>query len=234
MNDVGAAVGVVIQIVTLATALVAALWAYTKFVLERGLLPPARLDVSATVSQDLGGWRLLELGINIRNLGSSTLVASNIRVDIRYLNAGDPIDVFDASAADARVGRVVFPHSLRRQVHAQADDPTESQTRAGRGFSVVDYDTFVQAKVDQTYTFVTRIPDTARFLRIFASFHYARRPTRGLRLVLALSRQLGLTQFTLDHVREPHTFERLVDVDHAIMTGAEPRSADDRGGAGGS
>lgn len=229
MNDLGATLGVVIQVATLATGLVTALWAYTKFVLERGMLPPAQLDVGAAVSEDFSGWRLLELGINLRNLGSSTLVASNIRADIRYLESDDSIDIFGASAPDARVGRVVFPHSVRRQVHAEAAEPSPSPTNKSRGFLVVGYDTFVQAKVNQTYTFVTRIPDTARFLLIFASFNYAQRPRRILRLILALSRLLGLTQFTLDHVREPHTFERLVDVDLAVMGGPGPRSHHDRG-----
>lgn len=233
MNDLGATLGVVIQVAALATGLVTALWAYTKFVLERGILPPAQLDVGTAVSEDFSGWRLLELGINLRNLGSSTLVASNIRADIRYLELDDSIDVFGASAADARVGRVVFPHSVRRQVHAEAADPSAPQRNKSRGFLLLDYDTFVQAKVNQTYTFVTRIPDTARFLLIFVSFHYAHRPRRVLRLILALSRLLGLTQFTLDHVREPHTFERLVDVNLAIMGRPGSRSHDDRGGEDG-
>lgn len=217
VDEFSEAVTLIIQMVTFGAGLVAALWAYTKFVLERGILAPAQLDMKAAVTDTIGGWRLLEVTINIRNVGSSTLVASDLRADIRYLGSSDSIELFDVPASNARYGRAVFPHSVRRQVRAGSANPPSSPEGDGRGFLVVDHDTFVQANVNQPYTFVTRIPDTARFLLLFASFRYAQRPRRLARVLLRLSRRLGLIQYTLDHVREPHTVERLVDVHDVIM-----------------
>src|SRR5215213_4086125 len=111
--------------------------------------------------------------INLRNVGSSTLVASDIRADIRYLDSNDPVEIFAVPADDTRFGRAVFPHSVRHQARATSADSPTAQKDDGRGFLVVDHDTFVQANVNQTYTFVTRIPDTTRFLLLFASFRYA-------------------------------------------------------------
>ena len=70
------------------------------------------------------------------------------------------------------------------------------------------YDTFVQPGVDQIYTFVTAVPDNADCILAWASFEYAQTPSAYQNLILRLSRKLGLVQYSLQHVGEPHTLER--------------------------
>ena len=69
---------------TLIAGAVVALWAYTKYVLERGLLPPVQFDVDCTDIVVSEGKRILEFLIHLKNVGTATLVARNIRLDIRY------------------------------------------------------------------------------------------------------------------------------------------------------
>ena len=131
--------------------------------------------------------------------------------------------VTSSDPQDPLLGKLYFGGSLRKELavgswHDTIDaeavrrrKPT-TKTRAleGRGFLLLDDDTFVQAGVDQSYTFVTALPEGCRYVLVWASFQYAQRP-RGLQsFLVGLSRRLGLIQYTLEHVTEPHTVERLV------------------------
>jgi hypothetical protein len=225
--DANAWATLIIQLVVLVAGSVTALWAYTKYVLERNLLAPVEFSIETTVPGSLGGATIIEVLLHLRNVGSSTLVARNIRVDIRY--AGEykkPILVTASNPQDPLLGKLYFGGSLRKEIDSASWHDTKDaesirrgklnkkKTRVleGRGFLLLDDDTFVQAGVDQTYTFVTALPEGCRYALIWASFQYAQSP-RGLQNVfLGLSRRLGLIQYTLKHVTEPHTVERLVKI----------------------
>jgi hypothetical protein len=222
--DANAWATLIIQLLVLLTGSVTALWAYTKYVLERNLLAPVEFSIETAVPGSLGGATVMEVLLHLKNVGSSTLVARNIRVDIRY--AGEsrkPILVTSSDPQDPLLGRLYFGGSLRKELaagswHNTVDaeavrrrTPTK-KTRAleGRGFLLLDDDTFVQAGVDQTYTFVTALPEGCRYVLVWASFEYAQRPRGMQNFFVGLSRRLGLIQYTLKHVSEPHTVERLV------------------------
>ena len=81
-----------------------------------------------------------------------------------------------------------------------------------RGIQVIPYDTFVQPGVSQKYTFITSLPITASFAQVWSSFEYAQSPSGTQKLVIRLSRALGLVQFSLHHITEPHTVERLFKI----------------------
>jgi len=68
--------------------------------------------------------------------------------------------------------------------------------------------TFVRPGVNQTYTLVTTLPDSATFVVVKGQFRYAQRPSTLQLAVIKLSRRLGLTHYSLDHVTQPHTVER--------------------------
>ncbi len=133
-----------------------------------------------------------------------------VRVDIRYIDRNDQIRVFDA--ADARkCGRVEFSHSLRGTAHRRANvGQTNSPSNApdARGFLLVPHDTFVQPGIEQVYPFTTAVPASAAFVRIWSSFRYEHKPSVVQRVMLRLGRRLGLLQYSLEHVTEPHTAER--------------------------
>src|SRR6266852_7315251 len=78
-----------IQLVGLSFALLGGLWAYTRYALERGLFPPVQFSIDCGEPGSFAGCTIVEILLHMRNLGSSTLIAHNIRVDIRYLTGDD-------------------------------------------------------------------------------------------------------------------------------------------------
>jgi hypothetical protein len=229
-NDVSSWVTLLIQVLGLAAVSIGALWAYLRYVLERGIFPPAQLDVEVVTVGSLADTTLLEVLVHLENLGSSTLIVRNVRVDIRYLCGDDDAEIFQ-DASDPRFGRVNFSHSLRADIdevspvgsestgpdgtstsHSLGNGPEAKGIGQGRGFQLVRHDTFVQAGITQTYTFVTKVPEASRYVLAFASFEYAQRLRRIQRIANRLGRGLGLIQFSLHHVREPHTAERVFTV----------------------
>lgn len=81
--EIGAAIAVIIGTV------IGGIWAYTKYVLEKSLLPPVQFFAECKNLGCHGDKKLLEVVVHIKNLGSHTLVARNIRVDILYLDKSD-------------------------------------------------------------------------------------------------------------------------------------------------
>lgn len=134
--------------VTLLAGLVTALWAYTKFVLERGLLPPVQFDISC---RDVGvqkGRHILEVLIHLKNLGTSTLVASHVSADVLYLTSSDSPDLID-DPAESTYGRLRFPRAVRKDLRkgdsVQPAEPEKSSDneKKQRGILIVPHDTFV-------------------------------------------------------------------------------------------
>jgi hypothetical protein len=221
--DANAWATLIIQLVVLLAGSVTALWAYTKYVLERNLLAPVEFSIETAVPGSLAGATVMEVLLHLKNVGSSTLLAHNIRVDIRY--AGEsrkPILVTSSDPQDPLLGKLYFGGSLRKELavgswHDTIDaeavrrrKPKKTRALEGRGFLLLDDDTFVQPGVDQTYTFVTALPEGCRYVLVWASFEYAQRPRGMQNFLVGLSRRLGLIQYTLEHVTKPHTVERLV------------------------
>jgi hypothetical protein len=235
-------IAAVASLSALIIGLVTALWAYTKFIVERGLLPPTQFEIECNPAGTQHGVTLLEIILHLRNLGSSALIASNIRVDVRYLKSDDVpglvyLDGTETTEAERRrkrrlFGRVDFSRSLRQELEEMrltesaggepiavaqpADEPRKKprQQRNGRqtetrGFSVMAHDTFIQSGVDQQYAFQTAVPGSTTYVLVWSSFEYAQSPKALQRAMLSVSRRLGLVQFTLMHVVEAHTTERV-------------------------
>lgn len=209
----------IIQILTgllaLFAAIVTALWAYSKFIIERGLLPPVQFDIECKDLDLNENKRVIEIVIHLKNLGSATLVARNIRLDIRYRGSdhGEP----ELFAHGKRAGRLKFPGSVIENLGITPDDlppqvhrskPVAPTGGKQRGFAVMSYDTIVRPAVDQIYTFVSAIPANAEVVLTWSSFEYAQRPSGFQNRVLRISRSIGLIQYSLQHMHEPHTLER--------------------------
>lgn len=186
----------------LIVSLVTALWAYTKYILERGLLPPTQFDVDCRLVGVQNGKKLLEILVHLKNLGSSTLIVSDIRADVLYLIDTDDPGLFE-DAAKSTFGKLRFPHSLRKELHQG------ERIDGKRGLRIVPYDTFIQSGVDQVYTLITAVPESASYVLIWSSFQYAQHPAPISRFILFISRKLGLIQYSLSHATKPHTTERV-------------------------
>jgi len=127
------------KVVTLLGGILAALWAYTKFVVERGLLPPVQFTIECNVLGKQRGKLLLEILFHLKNVGISTLVATDIRGRVRYISTNEEVNVF-SDKSKATFGRVDFPHSYSKAVLDNAADSPSM-------ISVVSHETFVQPGV---------------------------------------------------------------------------------------
>ena len=129
------------SVLSLLAGVVAALWAYTRYFLERGLLPPVRFYVTGEKVGTVKDRHIIKITVGLHNNGSATLVARNIRLDIRYIRisgsnrtpktaenqaeievlsepqtatgAGDEgLSLFAGEKQKHAAGRLIFPHSL--------------------------------------------------------------------------------------------------------------------------
>jgi hypothetical protein len=208
-------IDVVKELAAIIAALVAGFWAWSRFVIERGLLPPSEmnLDLQIVGSSDVS--KVVEATIRIRNKGTSALIVTDLRIRLRYLNDDDRVDVIDDPTL-AAFGRVRFPHAhVLNEVGAteravkQVETVAHRESRLGSGeFLLVPYDTFVQPGVEQPYSFVTALPAKSAYVLARASFRYEMRPSAMQLWFLRVSRRLGMLQYSLEHIRKPHTIER--------------------------
>jgi len=233
-------IGVVASLSALIVGLVTALWAYSKFVIERGLLPPVQFWLECKDLGTRGDKTLLEISIHLKNVGNSTLIATKLRADLRYLEKDENLELSLDPDLYARFGRAIFKGSLTKDLLDRADlpavpEPPPKQVKVRRsqkksqeqerkrGLSVMPHDTFVQSHVDQVYPFVTAIPSSTSHVLVWSSFRYAQRPRPLQKVILWVSRKLGLIQFTLEHVTEPHTTERVFELGSVSWTSAPRR-----------
>jgi hypothetical protein len=228
MNSVQYWIGVVASLSGLIVGLVTALWVYAKFVVERGLLPPVQFWIDCKAFGSKTGKRLLEISIHLKNVGSSTLIATDIRVDVLYVTTEDTFALSDKETSPNVFGRFLFPRSLRKDLLKAAqleavpvpppreDVPKRSPNRrpgADRdGFYVIPYDTFVQSHIDEVYTFATAVPSSTSHVLVRSSFRYVQRPKSLQKAMLGVSQKLGLIQFTLADATAPHATERVFEL----------------------
>lgn len=212
-------------VVVFVAGLLGGLWAFTRYVLERSIIPPVQFDATcATVGHQREN-TVLEILLHLKNTGSSALVASNVRADILFLDEEDEL-ILCNDPTRATFAHLRFRHSLRDELlswstapdaHAGRDDAGDAhkprhQPGVERGIEIVGHHTFVQPGVDQTYTLVTIVPATTSFVLVWGCFSYAQKPTALQNAILSLSRGLGLIQYSLRHVTEAHTVERVFRV----------------------
>jgi hypothetical protein len=195
--------------------LIGGLWAFTKYVVERGVLPPVQFSIEARVVGCQKGQKVIEVLPHVRNVGTATAVVTGMSLRLLYLLTDDPVMLEDARTS--RFGRVRFTRSVSKELSGDEI----------KRISITPHDTFVQPGVSQTYTVVTAVPENASFLLVHCQFEYAQRPTAVQNLSVAVSRRLGLIQYTLKHVSEPHTIERcfaLGAIDQGLQPAPDGRS----------
>ncbi len=104
------------KIVVLIGGVLGAFWAYIKFVLEKGLLPPIEFDVGCKPAGVLNEWKVVEVILRLKNAGSSTLICHNLRLDVLYiLGESDKYEArLERDPNNPLFGRLLFPHSLAK------------------------------------------------------------------------------------------------------------------------
>jgi hypothetical protein len=90
--------------------------AYFKLVLEKGIIPPAEFNIHCKNVGNQAEMAILEIILHLKNLGTSVLVASNIRVDILYFDSSERSIRFHVD--ENKCGRLNFPCKLKDQIMA--------------------------------------------------------------------------------------------------------------------
>jgi hypothetical protein len=228
-HKIKAWIDVIQGLMTLVATLIGGFWVWTKFVLERGLLPPSQMDISSRTLGSSESAAIVELEVHIHNKGSSALIVTDLRLRLRYLGQDDVIEVIEDSAKSA-YGRANFPHEfvlnrigadkrdvklgVKKGIQSAAKQEVRAAVKddipqlASGEFLIVPYDTFVQPGVVQMYSFVTALPRRASCLLARASFRYQLRPSKMQLKILKIGRKLGMLQYSLHHVNVPHTIEK--------------------------
>lgn len=198
---------VVLNILTIIAGLLGGLWVYAKYIIERGFVPASQLDIECNKIGVVNENAILDVAIHINNVGTSTLVARNITLDIRYILDNDvQLQFMNNPRA---LGRLCFPHSLRKEVATSSQSQLAHKVRTStRGWIVIPHDTFVQPGVDQRYGFTTKVPSTAKCVLIYAAFEYAQKPWHFQKLIYGMSRRFGLVSYSLHHIDKDHDVER--------------------------
>lgn len=181
------------------------------------MLPPSQMDIGLQTVGLLDSARIVEVSVRVNNKGSSALVITDLRIRLRYPAADDEIKVINDPNHPA-FGRLNFPHAHVLHDVGAAKRCVKRPDRTGRKdaeyqfgsgeFLLIQYDTFVQPGVDQSYTFVTALPKEAKYVLTRASFRYEMQPSKMQAGLLRISRKLGIHQYSLDHVSQPHTIEK--------------------------
>ena len=79
MSNAETLIKIITLLFTLVAGLMAALWAYTKYILERGFLPPVNFSVIGKKLGVVGDkYIIIDIEIHLKNIGSTTLIARNI------------------------------------------------------------------------------------------------------------------------------------------------------------
>lgn len=191
-----------VSLIGVVLAVIGGLWTYTRFVLERSLLPPTEFSLDCNCVGPQGDLNVIEILLRIRNLGRETLVAKELSVRIRYLNRDDEARLL-RPAEKGMPGRLEFPRSV---------SDTDSGLKSCQYFKVVPHDIFVRGGVEQVCTFATGVPVGASYLLVRGLFYYPVGSSSWQKGILAVSKALGLTRYTLETVTQPHTAERVFKI----------------------
>jgi hypothetical protein len=202
-QDVFSWLGYIAQALAILGIFVSSFLAYIKFVIERGLFPPAEFTVEPSRVGRQKNQIILEIQPKIENKGSSVLIVRNLKVNIRYLRSEDEIRF-----CKDHVGRVDFLRSLEDDYYSEIKPGNNKFFRSG-GIPVLDFDTFVRPGVKQVYSMNTCLPSDTSFLLIRAKFDYGMKYTSLQRFTLSLAKKLGLINYTLDSINKSHSCERL-------------------------
>ena len=194
---------IILKLIAAIAALIGGLWALTKYVIERGLVPAAELDLECDIVGEKDELKIIEITVHIFNKASSVLVAEEIRLILKCICKEDTTHIYDD---ERKFGRLQFPHSLSRDLTENREN-TEIET-----LKLVPHDTFVQPNVDQKYSFVTAISNDVEFIHVHAEFQYAQKPKAVQDVVLRISRKIGLIQYSLQHIYKPHTIQKAFSV----------------------
>lgn len=215
IKEVEIYVKIIVSIISLFGGLFAGLWVYTKFILERGLVPPAEFDICVGNIESQGSSTIVEIRPLIRNKGSSVVVVSPIEIDIRFTYSKLPLERFYATTNYRKpylAGRAIFPESLC--------DYSDSEK-----LCILPYDTFISPQVEQYYSFIACLPSDVSLILVKCSFKYRKSPSELMLWIFSLSRFFGLVQFTLDDIRKPHTCERMFSVEQENVMQVEVKNS---------
>ena len=217
----------VLRFTAATAAVIGGIWALSKHIIERGLVPAAELDLDCEiVGRKKGGHpnndlnrksdlKIVELTVHIHNKGSAVLIAKEVGLVVKCLRREDTVQMY---TDERKFGRLQFPHPLSDEITAS------KKSREKRPVRLVPHNTFVQPSVNQKYSFVTAMSNDVEFIHVHAEFQYAQKPKKLQNFILRLSRTIGLIQYSLHHIYQPHTIQKVFNVKSEDSKPITPKS----------
>jgi hypothetical protein len=158
-----------------------------------------------------------------------------MRLDIRYLTQADSLQPSLKAKPAALFGQLNFTRSLKAEMVERSGLPAapepnrkdvtkttrDKNERPQRGFSVMGHDTFVQAKVDQTYTFVTAVPESTHYLLVWAEFEYAQKSQATPKRNPVDQPQPWIDPIYTPHATDPHTTQGAYALEAGAVVAAD-------------
>jgi hypothetical protein len=135
------------SLVTAIVALSALIAGYGQFVVRRGLLPAVEFDVEFAVTHHGATQLIGEPTLVIRNLGTDTLIVTNVRCRIRYRLGSDPEESWGDGV------QPLLAHKVPR-------------------FFIAEERTFVQPAVSQRYRQPVTLPAATQVVDLVGAFDY--------------------------------------------------------------
>jgi hypothetical protein len=147
-NDVAQGIS---SVMTTFAIIIAGLWAFWKFFLEKEREPRAEFDLSAEFLGVQDGKWIIEVSAHLANRGKVRHLMKNPTMNLRYLRASDKV----AESADKdHLGQLYFPHSIvRRQVWKES---------------------YIDPGLEFRNSYLTWVPDDAVYVLILCKFEYER------------------------------------------------------------
>lgn len=212
-----------LTIIVLIMTILGGLRAYMKYVIEKGTLPAVEPSLEINLLGELDGKRLIEVQLNLKNLGATILVASNMYLKFHTLTKEDKCEVVGSvdnlanerlSVSENLLGRVFFPNKLevildgtKGSQKLLTENLHSNTLLTSSKIPILSHDTIVFPKVSQAYTLVTAVPKAVEYILIKGFFYY-KKPNFWQKAMINIGYWLGIVKHRMKYITKPHTIER--------------------------
>jgi len=138
-------------VTTTLAIIVAGLWAYWKFFLEKEREPRAEFDLTAEFLGVQDGKWIIEVSAQIANRGKVRHLMKKPTMNVRYLTASDPVV---ESQDETHLRQVAFPHSIGRRT--------------------VWKESYIDPGLEFRNSYLTWVPEDATYVLLLCKFEYER------------------------------------------------------------
>jgi hypothetical protein len=151
MKQISDIVQMISAILSPMAIVIAGLWAFWRFIIQKEREPRAEFDLTAEFLGLQNGKWVVEISAHLANRGKVRHMMKDATLNVRYLKATDPVV---ESQVDGHFGQVEFPHSIGRRKIWQ--------------------DSFIDPGLAFRNSYLTWVPADATYILLLCKFEYER------------------------------------------------------------